>query len=107
MNLGGPVWHASVAPGSSGLIVGVRRALEAEARHQLAGLGDPSLGEWTEWTGQAFHLRRRLNDREQASVGPVVDVRRTVEARRRALRLGGLLRYAPDEVLLDELGGDL
>ena len=78
--------------------------LEAEAERQLAGVGDASLGEWREWTGRAFHLRRRLSLREARRVGPVVDVRGTDDARRRALKLGPLLRLAPPEVLADELG---
>lgn len=61
-------------------------------------------GEWAEWTGRAFHLRRRLNSREAQSVGPVVDIRRTPEAARRAARLGDLLRHVPAEALIDELG---
>lgn len=71
---------------------------------QLRGVGDPAAGEWREWTGRAFHLRRRLTVREAAEVGPVVDVRGTAEAHRRAQRLGDLLQLAPAEVLTDELG---
>lgn len=63
------------------------------------------LGEWREWTGRAFHLRRRLSVREQRGVGPVVDIRSTPEARRRAERLGQMLAFAPPEVLIEELGG--
>lgn len=97
MGLGGPVWHVSVA-GSQ------RDRLEAECERQLRGVGDVVLGEWREWTGRAFHLRRRLSAREQRHVGPVVDVRRTPEALKRAQRLGTMLRFAPAEVLRDELG---
>lgn len=71
---------------------------------QLQGVGDPSRGEWREWSGRAFHLRRRLSEVEQRRVGPVVDVRGTPEALRRAQALGDLLAYAPREVLVDELG---
>jgi hypothetical protein len=52
----------------------------------------------------AFHVRRRLSAAEQAQVGPAVDIRRTPEARARALRVGGLLRLAPPEVLAEEIG---
>lgn len=100
MNLGGPVWHVSVA--SQGLPL--RPRLEAECERQLSGVGDPVLGEWREWTGRAFHLRRRLAAREQRDVGPVVDIRGSEEARRRAERLGPMLAYVPAEVLADELG---
>jgi hypothetical protein len=100
MQLGGPVWHVSVAsPG-----IPIKGLLEQECERQLAGVGDPSLGEWREWTGRAFHLRRRLSAREQRAVGPVVDIRGSEEARRRAERLGPMLGYAPAEVLAEELG---
>lgn len=71
---------------------------------QLVGVGDPARGEWFEWTGRAFHVRRRLGAREDLRVGPVVDVRGTDEARRRAAALGDLIRVAPAEVLAEELG---
>lgn len=52
----------------------------------------------------AFHIRRRLTSAEQARVGPVLDIRRTPEAKRRALRLEDRLAYVPDSVLADEIG---
>lgn len=100
MNLGGPVWHASIA--APGIAIPAR--LEAEAVRQLSGVGDSALGEWREWTGRAFHVRRRLSVREALRVGSVVDVRRTPEAARRAERLGDLLRFVPAEVLAGEIG---
>ena len=99
MNLGGPVWHASVA----GSII--KAVLWREAERQLAGVGDASLGEWRETGGVAVHLRRRLSGREQRAVGPVVDIRRSDEARMRAGRLGARLSMAPPEVLAEEVGG--
>jgi hypothetical protein len=78
--------------------------LEQHARAILHGYGDPSLGEWTEWTGAAFHLRRRLTPAEARPVGEVRDIRRSAEAHRRAATLGPLLRLAPPEALADELG---
>lgn len=102
MGLGGPVWHASVAS------LGTRRLGERDlrrmARKVLDGVGDRMMGEWEEWTGRAFHIRRRLAPWEQASVGPVVDIRGTDEARTRALVLGDRLSLAPAEVLAEELG---
>jgi hypothetical protein len=98
MNLGGPVWHASVA-GSL-----IKAVLWQEAERQLAVVGDASLGEWREVGDRAVHLRRRLSEREQRHVGPVVDIRRSDEARTRAARLGGLLALAPPEVLAEEVG---
>lgn len=88
---------------SHGLPYG-RAALEAQAERELNGYGDAALGEWREWTGVAFHLRRRLSEVEQRKVGPVADIRRTPEARSRARRLWGLLALAPAEVLADEIG---
>lgn len=81
MNLGGPVWHASAAP-----LPGLSwppQVLREAALLAIKGVGDASLGEWDEWTGRAFHVRRRLSAREQRNVGPVVDVRGTPEAERR------------------------
>lgn len=81
MNLGGPVWHASAAPfGGTHLGTG---ALQAAALLALKGVGDAAVGEWEEWTGRAYHIRRRLTAREQLGVGEVVDIRGTDEAKRR------------------------
>jgi hypothetical protein len=87
MGFGGPVWHASAAstgalhwPSFAGL---GPEFLERKAREALEGVGEASLGEWAEWTGVAFHVRRRLSAAEEALVGPVMDVRGTEEARRR------------------------
>ena len=100
MNLGGPVWHASVA-GSL-----IKAVLWREAERQLAGVGDALSGEWRETGSKAVHLRRRLGEREQRAVGPVVDIRGSDEARMRAMRLpSALLRLAPPEVLAEEVGG--
>jgi hypothetical protein len=99
MDLGGPVWHASVA-GSL-----IKAVLEREALRQLEGVGDASLGEWREPGEKAFHVRRRLSEREQRPVGPVMDIRGSDEARMRALRVGPRLRLAPPEVLAEEIGG--
>lgn len=76
MNFGGPVWHASTAHGEKNLLR--RMALAA-----LDGVGDATLGQWEDWTGRAYHVRRRLNAAESALVGPVVDVRGTPEEFRR------------------------
>ena len=58
-------------------------ALEQVARSELAGVGDAELGEWVEWSGYAYHVRRRLTLREQTGIGPAVDVRGTPEAGKR------------------------
>lgn len=83
-----------------------RANCEARAEAALAGLGDPPLGEWRDWSGSAFHLRRRLTPGEQSYVGEVRDVRGTPEARTRVgalpARIRGLL---PREIIRDEVGG--
>ena len=58
------------------------------AMSELAGVGDASLGEWFEWTGKAFHLRRRLSEAEAQTVGPVKDIRNDrAEVARRLAKL--------------------
>ena len=67
-------------------------------------MGDAGRGEWREWSGRAFHIRRRLTAAEERVTGPVLDIRGTPEARQRALTLGSVLRLAPADVLAEELG---
>lgn len=43
-------------------------------------MGDASLGEWQEWSGYAYHVRRRMTSTEQLLVGEAVDLRGTAEA---------------------------
>jgi len=81
MGFGGPVWHCSVSDPVIGLSDS-RRCREM-AYEQLAGVGDASLGEWTEDRPKAFHLRRRLNAAEEKRVGPAVDCRTTAEGQQR------------------------
>lgn len=83
MNVGGPVWHASVGR------IQDEYAREAMARRILAGVGDSALGEWVERGRPILHIRRRLSDAESAVVGPVLDIRGTAEAetRMRVMRL--------------------
>lgn len=102
MGFGGPVWHASIAP---------RRAYYGATMCQrfaelaLTGLGDAQLGEWREWSGAAYHLRRRVSVAEQRHVGPVRDIRGTAEARARADALPRRVReLLPPHVVAMELG---
>jgi len=89
MGFGGPVWHLSVASQRLTLPESELRAL---AHAGLDGAGDASLGEWEERGESALHLRRRLSAREALSVGPVSDVRGTVE---QARRVASVLRFIP------------
>lgn len=91
MEYGGPVWHASAAPHPAGLRVLPDR-LRDFALAAIQGVGNAALGEWEEYTGVAFHVRRRLSASECESVGPVVDVRGTPEAERRYRRV---VRFLP------------
>lgn len=86
MGLGGPVWHASAATMRPEFGDVDMRILRGIAEDALAGVGDRRLGEWTEWTGRAFHLRRRLRAVEQRLVGAVVDVRGDAEEMARRLQ---------------------
>lgn len=53
----------------------------------LDGVGDASLGEWTEYHG-AVHIRRRLSIREQIAAGlQMIDLRGTKEAKDRILKI--------------------
>jgi len=61
----------------------IKTLLEQMAERALNGVGDASLGEWREWTGRAFHLRRRLSEKEERMIGPAVDVRHLPEGRER------------------------
>ncbi len=80
---GGPVWHASASsPGG-------RAVAWALAERALAGVGDPSLGEWRELGPRAVHLRRRVSGAERKAAGnlTVRDIRGTREERQRLDRL--------------------
>ncbi len=84
------MWHASAMakpgiPADSSFLRGA--ALDA-----LDGVGDSSLGEWDEWTGKAYHIRRRLAPWEERRVGEVKDIRGTPEA---ALRLAPVADRLP------------
>jgi len=61
--------------------------LRKQAFKFIEGVGDASLGQWEEYTGYAFHLRRRLSSDEQIAIGDVVDIRDTDEQERRWLKV--------------------
>jgi hypothetical protein len=100
MDLGGPVWHASVKSLRPTTTTELRRMTNAV----LDGVGDNRRGQWWERI-DAMHQRRRLTVDEEAIVGPVVDIRRTTEAWVRAQPLAqlGLLAHVPTHVLGDEV----
>lgn len=71
------MWHVSVAHQK----LAKRREI---AERALYGVGDRRLGQWRENRGRAYHIRRRLTDNEAALVGPLLDIRNTIEADGRA-----------------------
>jgi hypothetical protein len=89
MGFGGPVWHASAAPLSAEVD---RYQLKKRAFSALHDVGDKSLGQWEEWTGKAYHVRRRLSAKEESITGPMLDIRGTKEALERVEQL---LRKSP------------
>lgn len=66
------MWHASAAPLLGHLPI--RDLCASWAHRALGGVGDSTI-EWHDWSGRAYHLRRRLTAVEAERVGPVVDVR--------------------------------
>lgn len=94
MELGGPVWHASVS--SPSLNVNVLRLL---AEKVLDGVGSQIAGEWHQWTGKAYHIRRRLTLEEMNVTGPIMDIRGTPEA---VLRLAPVRHIVPPEIYDEE-----
>jgi hypothetical protein len=75
------VWHASAASIIAKAVPGEK--LRLVALDALRGVGDESLGQWEEWPGYAYHVRRRLTLAEQSAVGVAVDIRGTPEQERR------------------------
>lgn len=90
------MWHASVSHPN-------RRIRRKAAEKVLQGVGDPSLGEWHDEREKAYHIRRRLSEREVLAVGPVVDVRGTQEADDRVSRLLMGMQGAPQFSIVRQL----
>lgn len=97
-NYGGPVWHASAAPTRFAL---GEATLRERALAALLGVGDTLRGEWYEWSGRVYHVRRRLTEEEERLVGPVVDVRGTPEGARRHGRMRPFL--SPEEFAMGQV----
>jgi hypothetical protein len=99
MNFGGPVWHCSVAPYPKGTLPPTK--LRKLALRQLEGVGDPTQ-QFHEWTGYAWHVRRRLTPDEEKLVGPVVDCRGTDEWTKRLKAVRHVLPEAALQLALEE-----
>lgn len=71
----------------------------------LHRVGAQHLGEWHDWTGRAYHVRRRLHANEQAIVGDVKDIRRTDEAMERLAAIAQIIPRQAAQIALQEIGG--
>ena len=58
----------------------------------LKGVGAAELGEWERWSGEAYHVKRRLREEEQGQVGEAMDIRGSQEAEQRRV---AMVRYLP------------
>lgn len=72
------------------------------AMRHLAGVGNRK-HEWHEWSGYAYHVRRRLTEEEQKAVGPVIDLRGTDEAKQRLEAIRHLIPTAAVRIALEEI----
>lgn len=86
------MWHASTAA-LAGRQVAVDM-LRRFAMHALRNVGDPTAGQWEEFTGRAYHVRRRLTRRELKFIGEALDIRGTEEQERRWLAVRDFLPAA-------------
>jgi len=100
MNFGGAVWHSSVAP-TAGHIV-LKPTLEARALKALEGVGDRA-HEWHQWSGFAYHIRRRLTPEEVTWPEEVRDIRGTPEAAARYQRMAQVLGPTTRRLAHEEL----
>lgn len=73
------------------------------AEKALWGVGDARLGEWIATRPMAVHLRRRLSAAEAADVGPVRDLRGTIEGWARYDAIAHTLPAMVRRLALDEL----
>lgn len=85
------MWHVSIG---SRLVLPLDFVRHLAQKH-LEGVGDTTRGEWEEFNADArvFHLKRRLSEKEQESVGDAIDIRNTPEQEKRWLKVR---QYLPD-----------
>ena len=72
----------------------------------IESVGDETAGQWEEFTGKAFHIRRRLTMEEQESIGEAVDIRGTAEARNRINAVRVVVPFLPEEMVMAEMYGE-
>lgn len=80
-----------------------RRALRKLCLDALAGVGDKSR-QWEEWTGRAYHVRRRLRAGEQQAVGDAIDCRGSEEGSKRLASARPFIPLMALALAMEELG---
>ena len=80
----------------------LKPALQRRALHALEGVGDRQ-HEWHEWTGFAYHIRRRLTREEVQWPEEVRDIRGTPEASARYRRMAAMLPRMAQRLASEEL----
>lgn len=93
------MWHASVS--YHGAFKVSDRIREEKAHQVLSGVGDRFLGQWTDSSPTAFHLRRRLSG-DEAIGWETRDIRLTEEATRRFRAIPPSIRQFIPRYVLDE-----
>lgn len=78
--------------------------LKRLALKALEGVGDVSLGEWLEWSGYAYHVRRRCSPEEAEIAGGLCDIRGTPEAVKRFEAIRHVLPPQAIDFALEEVG---
>lgn len=73
--------------------------MREQAMKILDGVGDESLGQWEERGASAYHIKRRLTEEEQSSVGVACDIRGSQEADERLQRAWRWLGKRPRFIL--------
>lgn len=70
-----------------------------QALRAIKLVGDVNAGQWIDYKNPKFvHVRRRLTEKEQAEIGPAVDIRGTQEEATRLEKIDRIMRamgYAP------------
>lgn len=82
------------------------KILRQYALDALRDVGDETSGQWEEYTGKAFHIRRRLTLEEQSSIGEAIDIRGTREAMNRINAVRIVVPFLPEEMVMAEMYGE-
>jgi hypothetical protein len=77
------------------IIIADKHWLRRCALDALKGVGDRECAQWEDWSGYAYHVKRRLTPEEQEYVGEALDIRGTEEAIKRH---AAVMRFLPPEL---------